>query len=319
MIRPEHSGNRNFYPIGPSTHFADRAAPLYRARVTRTPRPPWPPEPAVFLDLDGTLIEIARRPDAVRRTDRLDALLARLPAATGNAVAVVSGRGIADVDRLLTPFRLPVAGIHGLERRSADGKLHRVPVDLDWIHDAHRAMEHFVAEHPGLLLENKDVSLALHYRGRPELEDTVQQFVAELDLPAAAERLRGRKVIEIKPGQMNKGTAIRAFMSEPPFAGRTPVFAGDDVTDESGFAVVNELGGVSVKVGDGDTAANWSLPGVSHVLEWLGDAMSGDRSSVPASGSKISGRHSARPTVSGPHPPTPTALGTRSSRTRRPK
>ena len=126
------------------------------------------------------------------------------------------------------------------------------------------------------------MSLALHYRGRPELEDTVQQFVAELDLPAAAEPLRGRKVIEIKPGQMNKGTAIRAFMSEPPFAGRTPVFAGDDVTDESGFAVVNELGGVSVKVGDGGTAADWTLPGVSHVLEWLVDSISDRRSSVPA-------------------------------------
>ena len=223
------------------------------------------------------------------------------------------------MDRLLTPFRLPVAGIHGLERRSADGKVHRIPVDLDWLHDAHRAMEHFVAAHPGLLLENKGVSLALHYRGRPELEDAVQQFVAELDLPAAAERLRGRKVIEIKPGQMNKGTAIRAFMSEPPFAGRTPVFAGDDVTDESGFAVVNELGGVSVKVGDGDTAADWALPGVSHVLEWLGDAISGHRSSVPASGSKISGRHAARSATPGPHPSVPTAPGTSSSRPRRPK
>ncbi len=292
---------------------------MYRARVTRTPRPPWPPEPAVFLDLDGTLIEIANRPDAVRRTDRLDALLARLPAATGDAVAVVSGRGIADVDRLLTPFRLPVAGIHGLERRGADGTVHRVPVDLDWLHDAHKAMEHFVADHPGLLLENKGASLALHYRGRPELEDTVRQFVAELDLPAAAERLRGRKVIEIKPGQMNKGTAIRAFMSEPPFAGRTPVFAGDDVTDESGFAVVNEMGGVSVKVGDGATAADWALPGVSQVLEWLGDAISGRRSFVPASGSKISDRHSARSAAPGPHPSPPMAPGTCSSRPRRPK
>ena len=250
--------------------------------MTRAPRPPWPPEPAVFLDLDGTLIEIARRPDAVRRTPRLDALLARLPAATGNAVAVVSGRGIADVDRLLTPFRLPVAGIHGLERRSADGMVHRVPVNLDWIHDAHEAMQHFAAAHPGLLLENKSASLALHYRGRPELEDTVQQFVADLDLPAAAERLRGRKVIEIKPRQMNKGTAILAFMCEPPFAGRTPVFAGDDVTDESGFAAVNEHDGVSVKVGAGSTAANWSLPGVSDVLDWLTEAVSGRPSSTGA-------------------------------------
>jgi len=143
-------------------------------------------------------------------------------------------------------------------------------------------MERFTASHPGLLLENKGLSLALHYRNRPELEDTVQQFVADLDLPMAAERLQGRKVVEVKPRQMNKGAAIRAYLSEPPFAGRTPVFAGDDVTDESGFAVVNELGGISVKVGDGATAANWSLHGVSDVLDWLTEAVTDQQSSTGA-------------------------------------
>lgn len=246
--------------------------------MTRALQPPWPPEPAVFLDLDGTLIEIAPRPDAVTRSQRLDALLERLPAATGNALAIVSGRTVADVDRLLSPHRLAVAGIHGLERRSVAGEFSRAAVSLDWMHGARDAMERFVESHPGLLLENKGVSLALHYRNRPELEGTVQHFVAGLDLPVAAERLQGRKVMEVKPRQVNKGTAIRAYMSEPPFAGRTPVFAGDDVTDESGFVVANELGGVSVKVGDGATAANWTLPSVSHVLGWLADAVSGQHS-----------------------------------------
>ena len=245
--------------------------------MTRTLRPPWPHEPAVFFDLDGTLIEIAQRPDEVTRSARLDALLAYLPAATGNAVAIVSGRTVADLDRLLAPHRLPVAGIHGLERRRADGTVTRAQVALDWVQGARDAMGRFAETHPGLLLENKGASLALHYRSRPELEDAVQQFVADLDLPVAAERLQGRKVMEIKPRQMNKGTAIRGYMSEPPFAGRTPVFAGDDVTDESGFTVVNELGGVSVKVGAGNTAstaAHWSLPGVSDVLDWLTEAVS---------------------------------------------
>ena len=250
--------------------------------MIRAPRPPWPPEPAVFLDLDGTLIEIAQRPEAVKRSKRLDALLARLPGATSNAVAIVSGRTLADLDRLLAPHRLPVAGIHGLKRRRADGKVIRALVELGWMQGTRDAMDRFAETHPGLLLENKGVSLALHYRNRPELEDTVQQFVAELDLPGAAERLQGRKVMEIKPRQMNKGTAIRAFMSEPPFAGRTPVFAGDDVTDESGFVAVNELGGVSVKVGTGATAARWSLPGVSDVLDWLTEAVSGKRSATEA-------------------------------------
>ena len=264
--------------------FAGRATPLYGARVIRAPRPPWPSEPAVFLDLDGTLIEIARRPDEVTRSARLDALLARLPAAMNHAVAIVSGRTVADLDRLLAPHGLPVAGIHGLERRRADGKVIRAPVALDWMQGARDAMEHFAATYPGLLLENKGASLALHYRSRPELENAVQQFVAELDLPVTAERLQGRKVMEVKPRQMNKGAAIRAFMSEPPFIGRTPVFAGDDVTDESGFVVVNELGGVSVKVGTGATAASWSLPCVSDVLDWLTEAVSGKRTStgVPA-------------------------------------
>ena len=267
-----------------SRAFAGRATPLYGARVIRAPRPPWPPEPAVFLDLDGTLVEIAQHPDEVRRSARLDGLLARLPGATSNAVAIVSGRTVTDLDRLLAPHRLAVAGIHGLERRSPDGKVSRAPVALNWMQDTRDAMDRFAETHPGLLLENKGASLALHYRSRPELEHAVQQFVAELDLPVAAERLQGRKVMEIKPRQMNKGTAIRAFMSEPPFAGRTPVFAGDDVTDESGFAVVNELGGVSVKVGTGATAASWSLPGVSDVLDWLTEAVSGMQLStgVPA-------------------------------------
>ena len=238
-------------------------------------------EPAVFLDLDGTLVEIAPRPDAVAPTARLQALLGRLPGATGNAVAIVSGRPVEEVDRLLAPHRLAVAGIHGLERRVAAGAVEQTTVETDWIQDAKDTMERFVASHPGLILENKRVTLALHYRNRPELENTVQDFVANLDLPASVESLRGRKVIEVKPRRMNKGEAIRAFMSEPPFMGRTPVFAGDDVTDESGFTVVNELGGVSVKVGDGATGANWRLPGVSDVLDWLSDAISGQHVSGP--------------------------------------
>ena len=250
--------------------------------MTRALQPPWPLEPAVFLDLDGTLIEIAPRPDAVRRSQRLDALLERLPEATGNALAIVSGRTVADVDRLLSPHRLAVAGIHGLERRSAAGEISRSAVSLDWMRGARNAMERFFESHPGLLLENKGASLALHYRSRPDLEDIVQQFVASLELPVTAERLQGRKVVEVKPRQVNKGTAIRAYMSEPPFAGRTPVFVGDDVTDESGFAVVNELGGVSVKVGAGSTVANRTLPDVSHVLSWLAEAIAGQHSSKGA-------------------------------------
>lgn len=257
-----------------------RTPPLYGARVTHPLRPPWPPAPALFLDLDGTLVEIAARPEAVTCTARLEALLTALPVAVGHAVAIVSGRPVADVDRLLAPHRLAVAGIHGLERRSADGKVERASIPLDratadWLDGARGAMERFVAANPGLRLENKGASLALHYRGRPELESTVRAFVAGLCLPADIECLPGRKVMEIKTKHVNKGAAIRAYLAEPPFLGRTPVFVGDDVTDEAGFFVVNELGGVSVKVGDAPTAANWRLPGVSDVLDWLAEQVAG--------------------------------------------
>ena len=218
-------------------------------------------------------MEIAEHPDAVAPSDELKRVLAKLPAATGGAVALISGRTVEDVDRILAPRRFAVAGVHGAQRRSPDGRMGSAVPRSDWIDHVLPRLKRFVDLNPGLVLENKKLSLALHYRGRPELEEAVQELVAGLELPPDIECLQGRKVVELKPGGVDKGKAISAFMSESPFARRTPVFVGDDVTDEAGFRAVNELGGISIKVGDGPTAAAWTLPSVSHVLSWLNSAM----------------------------------------------
>jgi trehalose 6-phosphate phosphatase len=237
--------------------------------------PLWPTQPALFLDLDGTLVEIAVEPQRVTLSARLRALLPALQPATHGAVAVVSGRRIAELDRLLAPHVFAAAGIHGLERRDAKGRTFSARPNEALLAGARERSASFVARHDGLLLEDKRLSIALHYRQRPDLADEVGRFIEDIEreLPLGLEILSGRMVFEIKPNSMDKGGAIRLFMSEAPFAGRTPVFVGDDLTDEAAFQVVNELDGVSVKVHAGATAARWRLDGIAEVLGWLESAV----------------------------------------------
>ncbi|HEX7082166.1 MAG TPA: trehalose-phosphatase [Gammaproteobacteria bacterium] len=239
--------------------------------MTEADRPPWPHRPALFLDLDGTLVEIVEHPDRTTASPRLRALLPALPTVTGGAVALVSGRRIEELDRILAPHTYVAAGVHGLERRDARRRLHSAGGHDRALAAARAALDAFAARHPGLWIEDKGIALAMHYRARPELERDVHRFAGELQraLPPDIEILLGRSVLELKPGVTNKGSAIAAFMEEAPFAGRTPVFVGDDVTDEAGFRTVNALGGVSVKVGAGATEARWRLAGVGAVLGWL--------------------------------------------------
>jgi trehalose 6-phosphate phosphatase len=170
------------------------------------------------------------------------------------AVAVISGRPIAQIDEFLRPLQLPVAGVHGMERRGGNGQVQLLNIHpLDHVEEAACAL---AAEHPGLLVENKRGSVALHYRQRPELEElclaTMQRAVQE---SRGLTLLRGKMVAEAKPGGASKGRAIEEFLAEPPFAGRTPVFIGDDVTDEVGFSTVQRLGGLGIKVGEGASVA----------------------------------------------------------------
>lgn len=230
---------------------------------------------AYFLDVDGTLINIADTPDAVCVDKALLDLIGRLYEATNGAVALVSGRSIADLDERLAPLRLPTAGQHGLERRDPDGHTwtHVTPPGVKEAIKA--ALAPVVARHPGLLLEEKGVTLALHYRQAPQLASYVHQLMDGLarDSQASLEVQRGKRVAEIKPSGFDKGTAISAYLSIPPFQGRRPVFIGDDANDERGFAEVNRMGGISIRVGPGKSCAQYRLADVTGVRSWLNNGV----------------------------------------------
>ena len=202
--------------------------------------------------MDGTLLEIAPTPDAVRVDDHLTQLLADVAHALDGAVALVSGRAIAALDQLFAPRRWPAAGLHGLERRDADGQLHRHGPARQRLDRARLTMLYLAARTPGILLEDKGLALAVHYRAAPEIEPTLRRTLAEVAAELAPDYhlLEGKRVIELKPAVATKADAVRAFMSEAPFVGRRPIYVGDDVTDLDGFAAVERVGGLSVAVGD---------------------------------------------------------------------
>jgi trehalose 6-phosphate phosphatase len=249
---------------------APRVAAPDRHDACRLPlfAPAW----AFFLDVDGTLLEFAERPDAVSVDRALADLVVALSAACAGAVALVSGRGVGEIDRLFTPARLAVAGQHGVERRNTRGAMHRHAFPDDRLLRAAGGLRVFADAHRGVLLEEKECSLALHYRQAPQFAEAVRDAVARAarELGDGFEVVSGKFVHELKPGGRDKGIAIEEFMSEPPFAGRTAVFIGDDVTDEHGFATVNRAGGHSIKVGPGASIAPWRLADAAAVRSWLG-------------------------------------------------
>ena len=228
-------------------------------------------EIAVLLDVDGTLLEIAATPSSVHVDPMIVRVLDDVQRATGGALALITGRPISAVDELFAPLRLPVAGQHGLERRDAAGGVHGHPAPSAALSAIRARATAFAAAHPGVLVEDKGLTLAVHFRLAPDAEHRVRQLLeaalrdADGDLGLQA----GKMVLEVKPSGRNKGTAIADFMAEKPFAGRVPVFVGDDVTDEYGFEVVDGLGGYSVKVGPGPSHARWRLTRVADVRTWL--------------------------------------------------
>lgn len=244
------------------------------ARAARAPDslPEFSPELAYFLDIDGTLLDIADHPYAIRADPDLRQLLRDLFDVTHGAMALISGRSVAYIDRLLASANFCVAGQHGAERRDATGTLHRHRLSPRKLQQAGRRLRLMVSEHPDLVLEDKGMSLALHYRLAPDLGAEVRDLMQALaaDLGKAFEVQEGKMVFEIKPGGRNKGTAIAAFMQERPFRDRLPVFIGDDLTDEIGFDLVNRIGGYTVKVGEGASAARLRLADASAVRACLG-------------------------------------------------
>lgn len=215
-----------------------------------------PARAALFLDLDGTLIDMAPTPDAVVVPEGLAAILLRLRAACDDALAIVTGRPIADVDRLLPGVAFAVAGEHGgVIRHSPAGKAERADVrgvPEEWIAQA----GDWVRAYPGALVERKARGFVLHYRLAPACGPTLRERLDKLmaDWPHHVVSA-AHMAWEIKPVGIDKGRAVEALMMQAPFAGRVPVFVGDDVTDEDGMGVARAMGGVGLRV-----------------QEWFGDA-----------------------------------------------
>jgi trehalose 6-phosphate phosphatase len=228
---------------------------------------------ALFLDVDGTLLEIAATPYAVSVSSDLRQRLRTLSSAGGGAVALVSGRAIADLDALFAPLTLPSAGLHGFERRGAAGGYRRRPLPSRAALEAARnAMVDLADRHAGLMVEDKRFALALHYREAPHLEDAVVKAMENVAsrLTGELELQHGKMVVELRPVGATKAEAVAAFLSEAPFAGREAVFIGDDLTDEPAFELVNRLGGRSVVVGaERPSAARACLADVTAVHDWL--------------------------------------------------
>lgn len=248
--------------------------------VLKTRDKPGPPPPAqndwaYFLDFDGTLLDIAATPDAIHVDKELRTLLKELHRACDGAVVLVSGRALSDLDLRLGLPHLAKAGQHGLERRDAGGRLwmHATPSHAK---DAIReALAPLIERHPGLLLEDKGLTLALHYRQAPELAATVNRLMHRL-VATVGEGLiaqEGKCVVEVKPAGVDKGTTVAEYLSEPPFRGRKPVFVGDDRTDEHGFAAINERDGISVGVGHLELSARYRLADFIAVRNWLAGAV----------------------------------------------
>jgi trehalose 6-phosphate phosphatase len=224
---------------------------------------------ALFLDLDGTLAPIAATPDAIVLDFRVPDLLPRLAEKLSGRVAIISGRSLENVDRILSGSIVPVAGVHGLERRTASGVRIGIPAHPRLV-QAHEEFLRLADVHPGLLVEDKGLGVALHYRGAPEFAETAPELGRRLAASTGLALQEGDMVVELlTPGQ-DKGAAVLAFMTEAPFAGGVPVFVGDDLTDEHAFAIVSASGGFGIRVGpERDTKARYRLANVDAVIAWL--------------------------------------------------
>jgi trehalose 6-phosphate phosphatase len=226
---------------------------------------------ALFLDFDGTLVDLAAQPDLVVVPKGLIRLLEQLSHQFNGALAIVSGRSLADLDAYLAPLKLPSAAEHGAVQRLAGGQ--PTAAASAPLHDIVRVASALAAQHAGLRVEIKSHALALHYRHAPELESFCLEAMAEaVKRTPGLELLRGKFVLDIKPAGITKGTAIQQLMDTAPFKGRIPLFAGDDTTDEAGFSVVQSLGGETIKVGTGNSLARYRSPDPLTFRQWLQDS-----------------------------------------------
>lgn len=224
---------------------------------------------ALFLDLDGTLAPIAARPQDVRPEPRRTRLLEALNRGLDGRLAVVSGRTLADVDRILERRVACVAAVHGLVRRDCDGNVHEAPPHPG-LAEAMRRLRDFASQDSGLLVEEKGSSVALHFRLARAYAAKARSLAQGIAAETGLVLQEGDMVEELRTPGPTKGDSVRAFMEAPKFQGAVPIFVGDDATDEHGFEAVRRLGGFGVLVGPPrDTHASYRLPGVDEVIAWL--------------------------------------------------
>lgn len=224
---------------------------------------------SLLLDFDGTLVEIAERPDRVAPPQWLRDELVRLGESLAGRLAIVSGRGAADVAMLLGVPELTIVGSHGAELRRPDGTTlgPQPPAALSAIT---AALQHFAASNPGVVVEIKPLGVALHFRGAPMLEAACRATAERLAAKHGMGVQPGKLVFEIHCGQTDKGLAVHGLMRQPPMEGTRPIFIGDDLTDEPAFVAAQELGGAGIFVGaPRATAARFLLPDVPAVHRWL--------------------------------------------------
>jgi len=230
---------------------------------------------ALFLDLDGVLAPIVSRPEQVRPDAARTRLLKALQTGLGGRLAVISGRTIADLDRILDGAVAALAGVHGLERRLGDGRAWRAEPSKA-VAGARAAFEQLAAAWPGVAIEDKGLSVGVHYRAAPAALADVREVVERLTPSDDLTAQWGQMVAELRTPGPDKGDALTAFMAEPPFRGSRPIFVGDDLTDEHAFAAAAAAGGFGVLVGpDRPTAARMRLDTVEAVYHWLNAAVAG--------------------------------------------
>jgi len=253
-------------------------SPANTATNVSLPAPPLPPagaDWALLLDVDGTLLDFVDDPDAIRVDAALLTLLDALHAATAGALALVSGRRLDDLDRLFRRPHWAAIGLHGLELRSATGELRRQAVSPLQQARMQREARALAARFAGVRLEDKQQAIALHFRQSPAQLQQVHEAAVKLAATLPGYELQaGHRVLEFKPGGMDKGRAVRELLQHDPFAGRLPVYLGDDLTDEHAFDAVNRAHGLSIRVGDRQpSAARFTLPGTTATVAWLARAL----------------------------------------------
>lgn len=227
---------------------------------------------SLYLDFDGTLVEIAERPDAVVVDGALTDLVTAVAMRLDGRVALISGRSIAALGALLAAPSIAISGSHGVETRWPDGR-NDIPSTPSGLSDAVAALRDWAAERPGLLVEEKPFGVALHYRALPQAAEECRAFAAELSQSSGLGLQTGKMVVELRAAGTDKGDALRRLHAEPPFAGHRPVFVGDDDTDEPAFRAAVALGGAGVLVGPmRETAASYRVPNVAAVRAWLENA-----------------------------------------------